>query len=310
MSSPLLFVRDGRTLPFVPVTAAALEAIAAHTPSRRRAYARSLYMAVLELANEARADRVPVSRKTLGERSGCSRELVSDLRPMLEAAGVVVVHERTHAGATLEHEWVAVEPDPQPPEERAPVPARHDPPVPVGHDPRASEARLSQEDVEGRGETESAGAREPKPDPRTQLPEGFPEQLRPHAIAVYRILRAIAEQHPTAGPVWPLSVGKAIAAHPRHPLVAVAHELDGWAVDPPRPIRDVVGTYRTFLSKRRELAATEALAEDGTPTNARQGPPAGVTPIRGVAPGRRGSPEDLEAAERLRAMRLRAEGQA
>lgn len=118
-------------------------------------------------------------------------------------------------------------------------------------------------------------------DPRNRLPDDFPEHLKPHARAVYRILRAIAEQHPTAGVVWPLSVGKAIATHPRHPLVGVAHELDGWAVDPPRPIRDVVATYRTFLDRRRELAAAEALADDGTPTNAPRGAPAGVHPIRG-----------------------------
>jgi hypothetical protein len=43
VASPLMFVRDGRTLPFIPVTAAALEAIRRATP-KRRPYAVTTYM--------------------------------------------------------------------------------------------------------------------------------------------------------------------------------------------------------------------------------------------------------------------------
>ncbi len=81
-----------------------------------------------------------------------------------------------------------------------------------------------------------------------------------------RILKAVAADHPTAKAVWPREVGLVIMAFPRRPLVAAAHELARWAVDPPRPIRDVAATYRTFLKGERDLESTERLAADGTPT--------------------------------------------
>lgn len=120
MSSPLVFVRDGRTLPFVPVTTAALAAIAAAAPPRRLAYARSLYLALLEVANERRSDRAAMRARVLGERAGMSRSLVSELRPLLEQARVVEVRERRVDNEQLAHEWVVVEPG-------RPAP-QHDPP--------------------------------------------------------------------------------------------------------------------------------------------------------------------------------------
>lgn len=117
-------------------------------------------------------------------------------------------------------------------------------------------------------------------DPRESPPEDFPDQLRPHAREVYRVLKVVAEQH-GARRVWPQAVGRVLMAHPRHPLVAQAHALAAWAVDPPRPIKDVVGTYRSFLARERELEATEHLAPDGTPASSNGKLPAGVTPIRG-----------------------------
>jgi hypothetical protein len=120
MSSPLIFVRDGRSLPFFPVTQAALDAIrhaittsppaAGH--AKRLPQARSLYLAILELANELRGAEVPASRKRLGELAGMSRDLVSDLRSLLERAGVVRVEERDHEGQRLENVWIIVEPTP------------------------------------------------------------------------------------------------------------------------------------------------------------------------------------------------------
>jgi hypothetical protein len=133
MSAPLVFVRDGRTLPFVPITTAALDALST-IPRRRRAYARSLYLALLELANEARGDRADVSRRTLGERAGCSRDLVSDLAPLLMEAGVVEVRERFHDNARMENEWVVVEPPAAPD-----TGCEAGPPVAASLDPRGCE---------------------------------------------------------------------------------------------------------------------------------------------------------------------------
>lgn len=131
MSAPLVFVREGRTLPFVPVTMQALRAISDAAPPRRLAYARSMYLALLEHANEQRGDRAALSRKALGERTGCSPDLISDLAPILVKACVIEVHERHHAGQRLENEWVIVEP----PESRTPLATSHDP---LGAQPQQS----------------------------------------------------------------------------------------------------------------------------------------------------------------------------
>lgn len=122
MSAPLIFVRDGRTLPFVPVTTAALDAIRAGVPAKRLAPARSLYLALLELANEGRGDRVASSRKALGEHAGMSRDLVTDLGPLLQAAGVVEIVAQHHGGQRLENEWIVVEPDERTPRPTATTP--------------------------------------------------------------------------------------------------------------------------------------------------------------------------------------------
>lgn len=115
-------------------------------------------------------------------------------------------------------------------------------------------------------------------DPRTRPPEDFPDELLPHAREVYKILASVAADQPNARKVWPRAVCRVVAGHPRHPLVQTAHALAAWAVDPPRPLKDVVATYRTFLEKEREMAAIEAL--DG----ARPRRPANVAPIRGREP--------------------------
>jgi hypothetical protein len=130
-------------------------------------------------------------------------------------------------------------------------------------------------------ERERASAPESVTDPRMKAPADFADVLRPHAREVYRVLCSVAEQH-HAKKVWPLAVGRVVMAHPRHPLVATAHALAAWAVDPDRPVKDVVSTYRTFLGRRSELAATEFLAADGTPgqVNGNGRLPDGVTPIR------------------------------
>lgn len=106
-------------------------------------------------------------------------------------------------------------------------------------------------------------------DARESLPEGFPAELRPHVIAVYRLLTPIAEAH-NARRVWPQALGRLVLANRNKPLVAVAHELSVWSVDPPRPIKDVVATYATFLGKARTLQGVERLADDGAPSNVLQ----------------------------------------
>lgn len=100
-----------------------------------------------------------------------------------------------------------------------------------------------------------------------QLPDDFPENLKPHARDVFRVLRSIAEQH-SAREVTPRAVGHAIMGAPGRHHVEEAHALAAWAQAPPRPIRDVVGTYRTWLQRAQCYAGVERL---GVPVAANAG---------------------------------------
>lgn len=276
-----MFARDGRTLPFVPVTVAAMAAIRDATP-KRRPYATATYVALLELCNEERTERVAISVPMLAERVGAGRTAVKTALVDLRAAGVVEVREQFHGRGQIENEYMVIEPSQEgaqsdtPGRETTDPPGRHttgprsphDRPA-RAHDPRSTEEELQEEGEETRARTTDDCTRN---DPREQAPRGFPDELRPHAREVLHILTAVAEQH-GAKRVWPLEVGRAIMARPRHPLVATAHDLAGWAVDSKRPVKDVVATYRTFLGRERELAATEHLANDGTPAQPSGQPP-------------------------------------
>ena len=111
MSNTMQSVRDERRFGWFPITRAALQAIREAAPPRRLSYAIALYTSVVDLANEHRGQSIAVSRKQLSELSGASRELISDLRPVLEAAGVVRVVEHHHGNERTENEWIVVEPD-------------------------------------------------------------------------------------------------------------------------------------------------------------------------------------------------------
>jgi hypothetical protein len=127
-----MFVRDGRTLPYVPVTVVALDAIrgTCETPrsaGERRSYPHALavYIALLELANDERADRVAVTQRDLAEKARTSRSAVQAALGDLQAAGVVEKREQAHGRARIENEYVVVEPEPAREEEvheNAPLP--------------------------------------------------------------------------------------------------------------------------------------------------------------------------------------------
>lgn len=117
MSSALIFARDGRTLPFVPVTIAALDAIRdrcaePRQDGHRRSYPHALatYMALLELSNARRADRVAITQKELAGKAGASRSGIQAALGDLRDAGVLRVFERSHGAARIENEYVVIEP--------------------------------------------------------------------------------------------------------------------------------------------------------------------------------------------------------
>jgi biotin operon repressor len=118
VSAPLIFVRDGRTLPFIPVSIAALRRIRASC--EKRVYATATYMALLELANEDRTDRIAITQKLLADRVGAGRTTVQAAITDLEQAGLLQITERNHGGQRLENEYIVVEPD-----DESDTPARH-----------------------------------------------------------------------------------------------------------------------------------------------------------------------------------------
>lgn len=112
VNSPLVFVRDGRTLPFIPVTVAAVGAIR-QVDKRHRSYAGWTYINLLELANEGRSDRVAVTQREIVERVGAGRGTVQAALGHLQSVGVLLVEERFHGRGRQENDYVVVEPDTQ-----------------------------------------------------------------------------------------------------------------------------------------------------------------------------------------------------
>lgn len=269
MTAPLLFVRDGRTLPFIPVSLAALKRIRERCD--KRVYATATYMALLELANEDRTDRVAVTQKLLAERVGAGRTTVQAAITDLEAAGLVLVQERSHGGQRLENEYVVIEPgdesdtlarhtgDPSP-ATRA-TPARH---TGDGRPPgeQLSQEGLEEEEVE---QGERAGREKKKAgEDLDEVPADFPAELLPHLRGVVRVLRHVAADQQSAKAVSAKAVARVIEPRPRKPLVKAAHDLAAWAADR-RDLRDIVATYRNWLDNPRTptLAALERVTDRG-----------------------------------------------
>lgn len=121
---------------------------------------------------------------------------------------------------------------------------------------------------------------------RDEVPDDFPDELRPHAREVYRVLDAIARDC-GAKAISPKGLAYVLMARPRRPLVKTAYDL---ASSGRRP-RDVVATYRNWLDREEDLAAVERLPGEGPAAL-----PGNVTPLRG---GRR----DAEAERRARQAR-------
>lgn len=129
-----------------------------------------------------------------------------------------------------------------------------------------SSATRTQKKTKGE-EASSADAEERARAIKNRIPDDFPDELRPHARAVLPLLRSVAVQH-NSKEVLPLALARVMMAPERRrkPFVKAAHDFAAWAVDPPRPIKDVVASYRTWLDREKNLQAIERLAD--APRNA------------------------------------------
>ena len=142
---------------------------------------------------------------------------------------------------------------------------------------------------------------EPRASAADRIPDDFPDDLRPHARSVMRVLREMAEHH-GAKEVTARAVALVVMANRQKPLVAEAYALASWAADSGHDIRDVVGRYRTWLKRADTLAGVERLDEQGLPC---------VPGPRGVVGGRGRRPDAMDQARQNQAEidRLRAAGE-
>lgn len=99
----------------------------------------------------------------------------------------------------------------------------------------------------------------------TDPPDGFPDELRPHLDAAFRVLSALAERH-RAKAVTRLSLGSVVMARPRKPLVRSALDYAAWADGKAQRRRDVVAGYRNWLDKQDDLAGVERIADSDVST--------------------------------------------
>ena len=139
---------------------------------------------------------------------------------------------------------------------------------------------------EGAARTDSAQKKVP-------LPDGFPDDLKPHLKAVFRILRDFATRH-DAKAINPTSLAHAVMANPDRHYITEAHNYaSNWETKDPK---DVVAGYRRWLSKAERMAAPERVDADGNPLAL----PLGVTPMRRGGPAgaqRRENTGDLSRFE-------------
>lgn len=238
---------------------------------------------LLMVANAASPEGICfMGRAALAEGCECRPETVSANVGALETAGLLSRHQRRRANGSRTTDWIVLAPGwPDRGEMRDADP--DDFPEEVAADARRRSGENFQHEESGGGQVGFSGSPEPSGEKGTStttdvsakearagaadsLPDDFPEELKPHARAVYRLLVKVAEQH-GAKEVKPLALGRVMMGRPRKPFVKSAHDFAAWAADPPRPIRDVVASYRTWIDREKDLQVTERLA----PQNAAEG---------------------------------------
>ncbi len=127
--------------------------------------------------------------------------------------------------------------------------------------------------------SESTTAERARASKADEVPDDFPDALRPHARAVMRVLRSIAADRGSRK-VTTRAVALTIAPRPNKPLVKAAHDCAAWIADHPEaPCLDVVARYRRWLDREPDLEAPERLTAEGVPASTPGQPPAGVTSL-------------------------------
>lgn len=138
-------VEDRRRSTAVLIERSTLQTIAEHFEGRRLPMARSLMLALIELAT---ASEVDATRATIADYAGMTKKALDDYVPALEEAGLLRrERRRDDAGGNLPNVWTLLDP-----EGRHPAWGRH------ADDPVHSSSPSSSEENEGTSVGENEGA--------------------------------------------------------------------------------------------------------------------------------------------------------
>lgn len=113
----------------------------------------------------------------------------------------------------------------------------------------------------GKGKGSSSKRSEEQQRQGNQLPDDFPDELKPHLEDVERILGHLAVRH-GAKQVVRLSLASVLMARPRKPLVRAAYDFAAWADSQVTPRKDVVSGYRNWLERTNDLASVEQVRNE------------------------------------------------
>lgn len=241
---------------------------------------RKAVLSMLSMMADCTTGRCEAKQETLAQGCEVTERAVRGHLKALAEAGIIARRPQYRRGGgrrgdeyLLLAPWVTEWPDGERPERTSGLPESPDASFQAARNEASGRARN-----DGSGQELPPVERPPQNDhaskqeqsARTKIPDDFPAELRPHANVVIKLLREIAADHNAKDPS-PLALARAMMRQPRKPFVKTAYDLSSWAADPPRPIKDVVGTYRTFLDRAHDLAATERLDDDGHPTSSGTG---------------------------------------
>ena len=241
--------------------------------------ARKLLLQLLAEAADHNTGACEPKQATLAEWAELSTRALRSHLQTLETAGLIARREqRRMDGGRRSDQYLILAPGITEWPEGVPVAPPEESSYPPGSLlPTPPEAAASGQGQPQRDRPlrEGGSARARRDELAQHPPEGFPDELRPHARHVFAVLKQVAEQHGAKMPT-PLALGQIIMARPRRPLIQAAHDFAAWAATAP-PRKDVVAGYRNWLDKLPDLAAIEPLPGEGPTVN---GVPAGVTPLR------------------------------
>jgi hypothetical protein len=253
VTSQAVKIRDRRRLPFVMVTKVALEAIRDGFDPRARPMALSVYLSVVECANEVRSDVFEASRESIVKRGRFELKALEKYVPELARLGLLHVE----SGIGRPNQWTLT--DPGTPLEGAPLQRGTDQdgattlngvaPTPLEGVPPYIGSKKEKKGSTPSG-VEPAGTGTGKVDPDS-LPPDYPGHLTAVVRQALAVLKRVQSERGGHTPSL-RAVALAVGRYPDRDHDQVAGELEHWATvgnGRNRPVRDWPRQYASFLDR-------------------------------------------------------------